>query len=103
MEIINRKLEITVAKLRLGHSRLKAHMYEIKLSDNPNCIYFDIPETVEHCQLNCQLLWYKMYMKKGCFETRYKQYIYIYIHTLPGGCKSDYDKTFEVVKASMTF
>ena len=42
-----------MARLCLGHSRLRAHLHRIKMVDSPNCLHCQVPETVEHFLLHC--------------------------------------------------
>ena len=49
----NRKIEVAMARLRLGHSKLKSHLYRLNLADSPNCNHCGIPETTNHFLLHC--------------------------------------------------
>ena len=53
MELKNRKLEVAMARLRLGHTRLRAHMCRMKLVDSPNCWHCRVPETIEVFLVSC--------------------------------------------------
>ena len=46
VEHCNRKIEVGMVRLRLGHTRLNAHMHRINSSDSPNCSHCKVPETV---------------------------------------------------------
>ena len=52
-EVGNRKVEVSMARLRMGHSRLNSHMFRIGLSDSPNCSSCGSEETIEHFMLHC--------------------------------------------------
>ena len=52
----DRSLEVAMARLRIGHSRLGAHMFRIGLAASPNCVFCGVPETVEHFLLRCYRL-----------------------------------------------
>ena len=49
----DRGLEVAMARLRIGHSRLGAHMFRIGLATSPNCVFCGVPETVEHFLMRC--------------------------------------------------
>ena len=49
----NRKIEVAMARLRIGHSRLRAHLHRLKMIDEPNCIHCQVPETIKHFLLYC--------------------------------------------------
>ena len=49
----DRTMETVMARLRLGHTKLNAHMYKMKLIENPNCTYCQTPETIEYYLMNC--------------------------------------------------
>ena len=49
----DRKIEVAMARLRLGHSRLKSHLYRLNLEDSPNCNHCGIPETINHFLIHC--------------------------------------------------
>ena len=49
----NRKVEVAMARLRLGHSRLRAHLHRINMVDSPDCLHCMVPETIEHVLLQC--------------------------------------------------
>ena len=52
-EVVNRKVEVTMARLRIGHCRLNSHLFKIGLSDTQNCQYCGRLETIEHFLLHC--------------------------------------------------
>ena len=43
-----RRIEVAMARLRLGHTRLNEHMHRIGISDTPNCVHCRVPETIKH-------------------------------------------------------
>jgi hypothetical protein len=49
----DRHSDVVITRLRLGHSRLRGHLYRIGLVDDPNCAQCSIVETPEHLLLNC--------------------------------------------------
>ena len=51
--IANRKLEVAMARLRLGHCCLNFHLHRIGVSDTPNCLYCGVEETIEHFLMSC--------------------------------------------------
>ena len=52
-EVANRKIEVGLARLRLGHCRLNDHMFKIGLRDTQDCQFCGGIETVEHFLLHC--------------------------------------------------
>ena len=50
----NRKTETAMARLRIGHSRLKENLYRFHLADSPNCDTCGVPETPVHILEVCQ-------------------------------------------------
>ena len=56
-EISNRHLEVAMARLRLGCTRLNYHMHKIGLADSPDCSYCRQPETIDHFLLHCHKLY----------------------------------------------
>ena len=49
-----RAIETAVARLRIGHVELNAHMHRIGQNDSPLCSQCGIPETVSHYLLYCR-------------------------------------------------
>ncbi|KAG0697406.1 Histone deacetylase 11 [Chionoecetes opilio] len=50
----SRVLDVTLTRLRLGHTRLTAHLHRLCLSPDPHCPWcMNIPETIEHFLLQC--------------------------------------------------
>ena len=49
----NRQLEVAMARLRLGHTKLRAHLYRFNLVDDPNCVHCRVPEDIDHFLLEC--------------------------------------------------
>ena len=41
---IKRKLEVAMARLSLGHSRLKSHLYRLNLANSPSCTHCGTPQ-----------------------------------------------------------
>ncbi len=48
-----RRSDVALSRLRLGHSRLKGHLFKLRLNENPNCILCSVEETPEHLLLHC--------------------------------------------------
>ena len=42
-----------MARLRIGHSRLKAHLFKFGLANDPNCSTCDVPENTQHILEEC--------------------------------------------------
>ncbi|KAG0727086.1 UPF0587 protein C1orf123 [Chionoecetes opilio] len=50
----SRVLDVTLARLRLGHTTLTAHLHRLRLSPDPHCPWcMNFPETIEHFLLQC--------------------------------------------------
>ncbi|MPD00635.1 hypothetical protein E2C01_096120 [Portunus trituberculatus] len=50
----SRKLDIALTHLRLGHTRLIAHLHRMSLALDPYCLWcISIPETINHFMLEC--------------------------------------------------
>ena len=49
----SRKLETTLAKLRLGHIALKQYLARFRMGNDPNCPNCLVPEDVHHFLLDC--------------------------------------------------
>ncbi|MPC91706.1 hypothetical protein E2C01_086762 [Portunus trituberculatus] len=50
----SRVLDVAVTRLRLGHTRLTAHLHRLHLSPDPYCPWCrTAPETIEHFLLHC--------------------------------------------------
>jgi hypothetical protein len=66
-----RHSDVVITRLRLGHSRLRGHLYRIGLADHPNCLHCaTIVETPEHLILNCPL-----YAQLGSFRFTFLTFI----------------------------
>ena len=50
----DRATEATVARLRIGHCGLKAHLHRFNQSDSSNCIGCNQPETTDQFLLHCE-------------------------------------------------
>ena len=51
--IKHRHSDVVIARLRMGHSRLRGHMFRIGLNDSPNCPTCPLIETPAHVLLYC--------------------------------------------------
>ena len=49
----SRRLETAMARLRIGHSRLKAHLFRFGLTADPNCTTCGVPENTKHILVEC--------------------------------------------------
>ena len=49
----SRRMETAMARLRIGHSRLKAHLFRFGLTTDPNCITCGVPENTKHILVEC--------------------------------------------------
>ncbi|XP_045126267.1 uncharacterized protein LOC123513261 [Portunus trituberculatus] len=50
----SRVLDVALTRLRLGHTRLTAHLHRLHLSPDPYCPWCrTVPETIEHFLLHC--------------------------------------------------
>ena len=48
------KLNVALTRLRLGHTRLTAHLHRMSLAPGPYCPWcISIPETINHFMLEC--------------------------------------------------
>ena len=50
----NRILETVMARLRIGHCGLNAHLYKFGLHHTPFC-ECGLPETISHCLIDCEM------------------------------------------------
>ena len=48
-----RRMETALARLRIGHSRLNAHLHRFGLTDDPNCSFCLTPATTKHLLEEC--------------------------------------------------
>ena len=51
----DRRSDVVISRLRLGHTCLKGHLYKIGLADSPNCTNCSVIETPQHLLLDCPL------------------------------------------------
>jgi hypothetical protein len=51
----DRRSDVVIARLRLGHTCLKGHLYRIGLADSPNCSNSSVIETPQHLLIDCPL------------------------------------------------
>ena len=49
----SRKTETAMARLRIGHSSLKGHLFKFGLANDPNCSTCDVPENTKHILEEC--------------------------------------------------
>ena len=49
----SRRMETAMARLRIGHSRLKAHLFRFGLMADPNCTTCGVPENTKHVLVEC--------------------------------------------------
>ena len=50
----SRVLNVTLIRLRLGHTTLTAYLHRLRLSPDPDCPWYrNVPETIEHFLLQC--------------------------------------------------
>ena len=100
-EISNRKLEISMARLRLGYTRLNKHMHKIGINDSPNCKYCNIPETIEHFLIHCPRYHsHRTELKRNLQMLGIKT---INTNILLGGSNIDNDKKLKVVKYTQKY
>ena len=50
----NRRIETAMARLRIGHSKLKESLFRFNQADDPNCDECGVPETPAHILEECQ-------------------------------------------------
>lgn len=50
----SRKLETTLARLRMGHVGLNDYLARFKMKDDPNCTTCQVPEDAQHYLLECR-------------------------------------------------
>ena len=60
MQLRNRRHQIIINRLRMGHIGLRAYLNRFSMSDeqyceNPVCYFQEFPETIEHFLLYCPL------------------------------------------------
>ena len=53
----NRGTQVAYTRLRLGHTRLAAHLFRFNIVDSPNCRFCGIPEDVQHMFFTCARLY----------------------------------------------
>lgn len=53
--IFSRRSEVVLARLRLGVTKLRYTLYNMKAVESPNCLSCGVPETVSHVILFCRL------------------------------------------------
>ena len=49
----SRRTETAMARLRIGHARLKAHLFRFGLATNPDCTLCGTPEDTQHILEEC--------------------------------------------------
>ena len=100
-EIPNRKMEISMARLRLGYTKLNKHMNKIGLSETPNCIHCNLPETVEHFLIHCYRYHsYRTELKAKLQEIGIKT---LSTNILLGGGNIDKDKKSKIHKCTLKY
>ena len=50
----NRRTETAMARLRIGHSKLRQSLFKFHLVDDPNCTVCRVPESPAHIMEECQ-------------------------------------------------
>ena len=50
----NRRTETAMARLRIGHTKLKQSLFRFHLADDPNCTVCGVPETPVHILEECR-------------------------------------------------
>ena len=50
----HRAIETAVARMRIGHTELKASMHRFQQADDPNCDHCQEPETISHYLISCR-------------------------------------------------
>ena len=50
----NRRTETAMARLRIGHTKLKQSLFRFQLANDPNCIVCGVPETPAHILEECR-------------------------------------------------
>ena len=70
----NRNINTSIIRLRIGHTRLKNHLFKLGMEDDPNCNCGE-EETIEHVILRCPRYFtarvrfkHSLYMLKIPFE-----------------------------------
>ena len=90
-----------MARLRLGYTRLNKHMFRIGISDSPNCIYCNIPETIDHYLLHCPRYHsYRTELKRKLEELGIKT---ISKNILLGGGTIDKEKKLKILKCTQKY
>ena len=94
----SRKMETAMARLRIGHTKLKQNLFRFNLADDPNCSVCRTPETPAHLMESCQRFnrerekMHQALRRMGIYSTNLK--------TLLGGGQYD-TKLQEEIKAEV--
>ena len=97
----NRKVATALTRLRIGHSRLKAHLHKFHLNDDPNCSTCATPEDTVHILEECsksraqRVSMHQTLLKLGITAPNTK--------TLLGGSTYDESTQWKIVQALENF
>ena len=82
-----RREQVILTRLRIGHAAVQSYKQRFKISDDPNCEWCSVPETIDHYFLECtryntqREVFKKSFLDKGIPFT---------IETILGGCRGDF-------------
>ena len=96
-----RRLEVVLHRLRIGHVGLKQYKYRFNMATNEECEICKITESVEHYMLNCKKHEAsREILKKELEENEIKQ---LNIKTLLGGGNFSKKVNSKVLQATMKY
>ena len=96
----NRRHEVTLARLRLGHAATKSYLYRFKLSDSNECDNCGAEETIEHVLTECPQ--YQHQRNKLITEIREYNLPNLSVRSLLGGEGKVEDKRY-IIKATIDY
>ena len=96
-----RRIEVAMARLRLGHCCLNSHLHKIGVSDTPNCLYCGVEETIDHFLRTCPRYYSHrviLHSDMNCLGI-----MNVTNEVLLGGGNFDKDKKIKINKAVIKF
>ena len=96
-----RRIEVAMARLRLGHCCLNSHLHKIGVSDTPNCLYCRVEETIDHFLRTCPRYYSHrviLHSDMNCLGI-----MNVTNEVLLGGGNFDKDKKIKINKAVIKF
>lgn len=96
--IVNRRLETAIYRLRIGHAGLNEYLHRIKIVESDECDECQVPETVEHFLFHCNKYLRQRFLMTARLRYVDENIIEPSLKLILGGSVEYYNKRRQILK-----